>query len=126
MRVVDTSAWIEYLIESPLGSKVARELPRRDAWLVPTIVQLELAKWLTRRLGVEAAETVIAFYDTCEIADLNTKTALAAADLSARHRLATADAIIYATAQAYGADVLTCDRHFESLPGVRFIPKHDA
>jgi predicted nucleic acid-binding protein len=126
MRVVDTSAWIEYLIESPLGEKVELELPRRDGWLVPTIVQLELAKWLTRHLGEDAAEAVIAFYDTCEIADLNTEIALAAADLGVRHGLATADAIIYATAQAYDADVLTCDRHFATLPGVRFIPKHDA
>jgi uncharacterized protein len=126
MRVVDTSAWIEYLIESPLGDKVELELPRRDEWLVPTIVQLELAKWLTRRLGEDAAEAVIAFYDTCEIVALNTEVALAAADLGVRHGLATADAIIYATAQAYDADVLTCDRHFATLPGVRFIAKHDA
>jgi hypothetical protein len=41
-----------------------------------------------------------------------------------RHpRLATADAVLYATALAHGADLLTCDRHFEKLPSVRFIPK---
>ena len=34
-----------------------------------------------------------------------------------------ADAIIYATARAQGADLLTCDRHFEGLPGVRFFAK---
>jgi predicted nucleic acid-binding protein len=31
--------------------------------------------------------------------------------LGAQHKLATADAIIYATARAHGADVLTRDRH---------------
>ena len=42
---------------------------------------------------------------------------------SSRYKLSTADAIIYATAQAHRADLLTCDRHFETLPNVRFVPK---
>jgi predicted nucleic acid-binding protein len=69
------------------------------------------------------ADRVIAFTETGVVADLDTANALLAADLSAKHRLATADAIIYATALAFGADLLTCDRHFESLANVRFIPK---
>jgi predicted nucleic acid-binding protein len=123
MRLVDTSAWIEYLIGSALGAKLAAELPDRAAWLVPTIVQLELAKWLAREVGEDKADRVIAFTGTCVVAELDTATALAAASLCATHRLATADAIIYATARAHGADVLTCDRHFARLPGVRFVPK---
>ncbi len=66
---------------------------------------------------------MFAFTETCVVADLDTATALAAADLCARHRLPTADAIVYATALAHGADLLTCDRHLETLPGVRFIPE---
>ena len=126
MRVVDTSAWIEYLSETPCGDRVDVELPRRDDWLVPTIIQLELMKWLRRTQGEGAAKAVMAFYDTCVVADLDTEIAISAASLSVTHKLATADAIVYATAQAHGADVLTCDRHFQHLPGVLFIPKHDA
>ena len=51
MIVVDTSAWIEWLIGSTTGAKVEDRLPDPSAWLVPTIVQLELAKWLTREVG---------------------------------------------------------------------------
>jgi predicted nucleic acid-binding protein len=123
MRLVDTSAWIEWLTGSSLGTELAGELPDRTQWLIPTIVQLELAKWLTREVGEDKADLVIAFTETCVVADLDTVTALSAAELCAKHKLATADAIVYATALAYGADLLTCDRHFESLPGVRFIPK---
>ena len=126
MRVVDTSAWIEYLSETPCGDRIDAELPRRDAWLVPTIVQLELTKCLCRTRGDAVAKAVMAFYDTFVVADLDTEIAISAAGFSVAHKLATADAIVYATAQVYGADVLTCDRHFEHLPGVRFIPKHDA
>lgn len=123
MRLVDTSAWIEWLIGSPAGTAVAAELPGRGRWLVPTIVQLELAKWLTRETGEDKADQVIAFTETCVVADLDTPIALSAADLCARHKLATADAIVYATALAHGADLLTCDRHFEGLPDVRLVPK---
>jgi predicted nucleic acid-binding protein len=66
---------------------------------------------------------VIAFTETCVVSNLDTATALSATDLCARHQWATADAIVYATALAHEADLLTCDRHFEHLPGVRFIPK---
>jgi predicted nucleic acid-binding protein len=123
MRLVDTSVWIEWLAGSPLGIKLAAELPDRAQWLVPTIVQLELAKWLTREVGEDKADLVIAFTETCMVADLDTAAALSAAELCAKHNLATADAIVYATALAHGADVLTCDRHFENLPGVLFVPK---
>jgi predicted nucleic acid-binding protein len=123
MRLVDTSAWIEWLTGSSLGLSLATELPDRGQWLVPTMVQLELAKWLTRELGDDQADRVIAFTQTCVVADLDTVTALSAAEFCARHNLATADAVVYATALGHGADLLTCDRHFENLPGVRLFPK---
>src|SRR5208283_1248605 len=63
MRLVDTSAWIEWLIGSPAGTAIAGDLPERGQWLVPTVVQLELAKWLTREAGEDKADRVIAFSD---------------------------------------------------------------
>ncbi|NWG26372.1 MAG: type II toxin-antitoxin system VapC family toxin [Pseudorhodoplanes sp.] len=123
MRLVDTSVWIEWLIGSQLGIALAGELPDRAQWLVPTLVQLELAKWLTREVGEDKADRAIAFTETCVVADLDTATALSAVELCARHKLSTADAIVYATALAHSAELLTCDRHFENLPGVRFVPK---
>ena len=55
MRLVDTSVWIEWLTGSPLGVTLAAELPGRAQWLVPTIVQLDLAKWVTREAGTPSA-----------------------------------------------------------------------
>lgn len=51
MRVVDTSAWVEVLLASETGKAVRAELPKRGEWLVPTIVQLELSKWLAGERG---------------------------------------------------------------------------
>ena len=121
--LVDTSAWIEWLMATPTGGAVAALMPAQQDWLVPTIIQLELAKWLTRELGEDRADQVIAFSQMCRIVPLDTKIALAAADLCARRRLATADAIIYATALAHDAELLTCDAHFEGLEGVRYLAK---
>jgi predicted nucleic acid-binding protein len=123
MRVVDTSAWIEWLAASPVGKAIAAEMPAPEAWLVPTIVQLELSKWLNREAGEDKADQVTAFTDMCVVVALDTKIELTAAGLCASHRLATADAIIYATALVYEADLLTCDAHFAGLPGVTFFPK---
>jgi predicted nucleic acid-binding protein len=123
MVLVDTSAWVEWLIGSPTGEALSERLPQQSDWLVPTMVQLELAKWLTREVGEDKADQVIAFTQVCQVVLLDTEIALAAADACRMHKLATADAIIFATAQARGATLLTCDAHFEGLPGVDFMPK---
>jgi predicted nucleic acid-binding protein len=122
-RVVDTSAWIEWLAASTLGKRLSKQFPQREQWVVPTIVQLELAKWLLREAGEDAADRVIAYTQKCVVAPLDTMIALRAADLHREHKLATADAIVYATAQHLGADLLTCDAHFEGLPAVMLFPK---
>lgn len=123
MRVVDTSAWIEWLIASPVGKKLAKEIPEKDLCVVPTIVQLELSNWLWRELGESQADQVIAYTMKCQVTPLDTATGLLAADLHRQHKLATADAIVYATALQRSAELLTCDVHFEGLPGVILVPK---
>ena len=126
LRVVDTSAWIEWLIGSAVGKKLAKEFPEKPLCIVPTIVQLELNKWLWRELGETQADQVIAYTMKCRVAPLDTATALLSADLHRQHKLATADAIVYATAVQHGAELLTCDTHFKDLPGVVLFPKSSA
>lgn len=81
MRVVDTSVWIEWLVASPLGKRLVREIPEKTRCVVPTIVQLELAKWLTREIGEDTADQMIAYTQKCVVAPLDTRIALHAADL---------------------------------------------
>jgi predicted nucleic acid-binding protein len=123
--VVDTSAWIEWLADTVLGRRLALQFPDRPQCIVPTIVQLELSKWLVREVGEEQAEQVIAYTQKCIVVPLDTVIALLAVDLHREHKLATADAIVYATARRQGATLLTCDAHFEALPGVTLFAKTD-
>ena len=123
MRVVDTSAWIEWLLASPLGKRLKAQMPAREQCLVPTLVQLELAKWMNREMSEEHADQVIAYTQKCIVVPLDTATALRAAELHRLHKLATADAIVYATALHQKADLLTCDAHFQGLPDVVLLSK---
>jgi predicted nucleic acid-binding protein len=123
--VVDTSAWIEWLADTALGKRLGQQLPDKPQWIVPTIVQLELSKWLVREVGEEQADQVIAYTQKCVVMPLDTVIALLAADLHREYKLATADAIVYATARRQGATLLTCDAHFEGLPGVALFAKAD-
>jgi predicted nucleic acid-binding protein len=123
MVLIDTSCWIEWLIGSPLGMRLGAQFPPASQIVMPTIVQLELAKWLARERGEDDANRMIAFSTTCVVVNLTTDIALAAAALHKAHKLATADAIIYATALAHSATLLTCDAHFEGLDHVLFHAK---
>ena len=123
LRVVDTSAWIEWLTGSAIGKSLGDAFPAKAQCVVPTIVQLELSKWLVRELGEEQADTVIAYTQKCIVVPLDTEIALLAAELHREFKLATADAIVYATARQQGADLLTCDAYFETLPGVAYFRK---
>jgi predicted nucleic acid-binding protein len=122
-RVIDTSGWIEWLTGSALGKKLGKQFPDKPQCIVPTIVQLELSKWLLRELGEDQADQVIAYTQKCVVVPLDTPIALLAADLHREHKLATADAIVYATARHVGAELLTCDAHFEGLPEVAVFPE---
>lgn len=122
-RVIDTSAWIEWLVGSALGKRLGKQFPDKLQCIVPTIVQLELSKWLTRELGEEQADQVIAYTQKCVVVPLDTTIALMAAELHRDYKLATADAIVYATARQQGAQLLTCDAHFKGLPGVTLFAK---
>lgn len=71
----------------------------------------------------DRGQQLIAFSTKCVVAPLTTEVALAASHYGRAHNLAVADAIIYASAQTYGADIVTCDAHFEGLPGIVYLPK---
>jgi predicted nucleic acid-binding protein len=124
MRVIDTSAWIEWLTGSPLRDQLAAQIPVRSQCVFPTIIQLELAKWLARERSEERVDQMVAFTQKCVVVPLDTRIAMRSVVVHRQYKLATADAIVYATALEYGADLVTCDAHFENLANVILIKKH--
>ncbi len=121
--VIDSSAWIEFFLGTP-AAKPIRDLLKNPAnVVVPSVVVLEVAKWVRRHHGdVEAAKRVVVMKQGM-VADLTAELAMKAVEAGVAHRLATAASIIYATAVEQKAALWTFDAHFEGLPGVRYFGK---
>ena len=99
MFLVDTCGWIEWMTDTPLARSYSRYLTSPDTLIVPTLVQHELYKWLCREIDQVTALASIAATQTAKVVALDTSLALLAADIAREYKLATADAIIYATAR---------------------------
>lgn len=123
MKLADTCVWVEVLADTPTGSRYRGLLEATDTLIVPTLVQYELRRWALRELGEDATDRVIAATRAAHVVVLDETTALHAATLARQFRLASADALIYASAVRHQAELVTCDAHFDGLPGVAYQPK---
>ena len=123
MIVVDSSGWIEYFTEGPNARRYGRYLEKPSDLVTPTIVLYEVYKLIKRERTEEEALLAAAQIQKTRMVPLSESLSLAAADLSLERRLAMADAIVYATAQAEGAELVTGDRDLKGLPGVTYLPK---
>ena len=91
--------------------------------IVPTSVQYELYKWVTRQAGIQKALEAIALTEQAQVIPLTTSISLSAADISTEYKLSFADAIIYATAKFHQAELITSDDHFKNLANVMYFKK---
>lgn len=123
-HVVDTSGWLEYLADTANASQFATAIQDGDHLVVPTIVLVEVFRWVLRERGEADALQAMATLRQGRIVDLDQVIALEAGRCGIAYKLPIADSIIYATAQLYGAVLLTQDAHFDGLPDVRYHPKH--
>jgi toxin FitB len=118
LTVVDSSGWLEYLTEDVNASAFAPFIEREAPLLIPTIVLYEVFKALVRKRGKTDADRFVSLAFSHILLPLNEDLALASAQVSLEFRLAMADAIIYATALAYQATLVTGDTTFRDLPNV--------
>lgn len=122
MVLVDTCGWIEWLIEGKLYNAFAKYLNTPEEIIVPAIVQFELYRWVCRERDETIALNVVGVTERGNVLSIDTHLALTAADFAAQYKLAMADAMVYACAQLHHASLVTCDHHFQKLPGVIYFP----
>jgi predicted nucleic acid-binding protein len=96
---------------------------RVDRLLVPAIVRYEVGRYTLLHQGTAGRELALSALAKFEQIPLNDSLADAASELAHVHKLAMADALVYATAQTLEAQLWTQDKHFEHLPGVKFFLK---
>jgi len=123
MNVVDSSCWLEYLMDTETGAAVATTIESPGELIVPTITLYEVYKKLLAEKSEEYALDVVSYMQTGTVIELNAGLSLSAAQISRKHKLPMADSIIYATSLRYSALLFSCDKHFEDIPGVRYFTK---
>jgi len=129
--VIDTYAWVEYLLGSKTGAK-ARSYIEGGRSLTPSIVLCELRRWYLKeieagRRSQREMQTHFAYIQAIsEIVPLDSALALQAGetDFLMKKRVKDwplADSVIYTTAKSRSAMLVSGDRHFEPLEDIVFI-----
>lgn len=122
-KLVDTCGWIEWLTDGKLADSFAPYLMKESELLVPTIVQYELYKWVSREKSSTLALEIIGMTENSIVIPLDTRISLYAADVSKEYGLAMTDAIVYASAVLNDATLVTADKYFQQLSNVKFFEK---
>ena len=121
--VVDSSGWIEVFTNGPLTDRFLAVLETEASLVVPAISILEVFKWVLREHSEAQAIQAAAVMQRGMVVDLDSRLAIAAAQLSHTLRLPMADRIILATARAHKARLYTMDADFKDLHDVELITR---
>jgi predicted nucleic acid-binding protein len=119
--LVDSSGWIEFFSGGPLADRYAAYFKDPSQVVTPTIVVYEVYKKIKRERGEAAAMIAAGQLNATQVIPLTEPIARLAADLSLRHGLAMADAMVYASSRDQDAQLVTSDADLKNLPGVTFL-----
>ncbi len=122
MISIDSYGWIERLLEGPKAPAYNRVFSSVDPGeIVTSVVTLyEVYKKLKPMKGESAALSAAVHLRATTLVPFDDQLALEAADYSLSLRLHFSDAIIYATARRFGAELHTSDPELRGKPGVVF------
>lgn len=119
--LLDTYAWVELFRATPLGEKV-RELIDQKPTFASAATYAELTTWALKN-HLDSEQALSRMERLAGVLPLD-RTILQAAGQITHYRKrfvrhwSLVDGMIYATAQAYGLQVVTGDQDFRGLPGV--------
>jgi predicted nucleic acid-binding protein len=121
--VLDSSGWIELLAGTD-RARLFEPALGADRLLIPAIVRYEVGRYTLLKQGTAGRELALTALSKFEQVAIDDLVADAASELAHTHKLAMADALVYAAAQTSSAELWTQDRHFEKLETVRYVPKN--
>jgi toxin FitB len=115
MFIVDSSGWIEYFTSGPRAAAYQKHLRNPRQIITPAIILYEVYKKIKREISEEAALEAVSAMKQTKVLPITESISLLAADLSIKHALPMADAIVYASALETESTVITSDAHFKGL-----------
>jgi predicted nucleic acid-binding protein len=119
--LVDSSGWLEYITSDSKADLFSPYLEGQRPVLIPAIVLYEVRKILLQRQPKTVADLFVSEALRRTVVPVDQEIALAAAAISIQYELPMADALIYATAERHGAEVVTSDSHFKGLTRVTLL-----
>ena len=120
--VLDSSGWIELLAGSDRAHFFEPAL-RAKRLFVPSIVRYEVGRYVLSHNGSSGRELALTALSKFEQVAIDEAVADVASELAQVHKLAMADALVYAAALIVHAELWTQDKDFERLPTVKYFPK---
>lgn len=118
--VVDSSGWIEVFTGGAQADDFLALMADQSLLVVPAITIFEVFKWVLREHGEAQAIQAVAAMQGGQVVDLDSRLALAAAQLSHGLQLPMADSIILATARDQQATLHTMDSDFRGIADVEW------
>jgi predicted nucleic acid-binding protein len=122
MNVIDSSAWIAYLMDDTQAATFADPIQALEKMLVPAVTISEVFRFVARHHNRQTALNAVSYMRRGRVAPLDAGLAVQAAICGLKFKLPLADSIIYATTQKFAATLWTQDSDFEGLPNVKYFP----
>ena len=124
MIVVDASALLEFLLQTPLGTRVeARLFRNRDDFHSPHLADVEVTQGLRRLVRTGEVSPDRAAEAIADLADLglhrHSHVDLLTRAWKLRENITAYDAVYVALAEALEAPIVTCDAPLAKAPGHR-------
>jgi predicted nucleic acid-binding protein len=122
--VIDASALLEFLLQTPLGTRVeARLFRRQEEFHAPHLADVEITQGLRRLVRAGEVSPHRAAEAIADLADLDLHRHhhldLLTRAWALRDTVTAYDAIYVALGEALDAPVVTCDEPLSRVPGLR-------
>ena len=123
MIALDSFGWIERSTNGPRATKYNKiiDQTRQEEIITSVVVLYEVYRKVKKLKGEPIALENIAVLTQTNLIPVDQTLSLEAADYNLEYGLHFSDALVYATARRFEAELYSSDEHFKRIPFVKYI-----